>query len=76
MQRMNIAMLCMSKKTTKVLMRILDLATNILLISFAMMFTFIGLSALFLLVVEGDFMNLIGVIAGFALAWICWSVRV
>lgn len=76
MQRMNIAMLCMSKKTTKVLMRILDLATNILLISFAMMFAFIGLSALFLLVVEGDFMNLIGVLAGFVLAWICWSVRV
>ena len=66
----------MSKKTTKVLMRILDLATNMFLISFALIFAFIGLSALFLLVVEGDFMNLIGVLAGFALAWICWSVRV
>ena len=76
MQRMNIAMLCMSKNTMKIFLRVIDLATNGFLMLFAAMFALIGLSALFLLIVEGDFMNLIGVLAGFVLAWICWSVRV
>ena len=69
-------MLCMSKNTTKIFLRVIDLATNGFLMLFAAMFALIGLSALFLLIVEGDFMNLIGVLAGFVLAWICWSVRV
>ena len=38
------------------------------------MFVLIGLSALFLLMVEGDWMNLIGAVAGFALAWFIWEV--
>ena len=69
-------MLCMSKNTTKIFLRVIDLAANGFLMLFAAMFALIGLSALFLLIVEGDFMNLIGVLAGFVLAWICWSVRV
>lgn len=76
MQRMNIAMFCMSKNITKIFLRVVDLATNGFFMLFAAMFALIGLSALFLLIVEGDFMNLIGVLAGFVLAWICWSVRV
>ena len=69
-------MLCMSKNTTKIFLRVIDLATNGFLMLFAAMFALIGLSALFLLIIEGDFMNLIGVLAGFVLAWICWRVRV
>lgn len=76
MQRMNIAMLCMSKNTMKIFLRVINLATNGFLMLFAAMFALMGLSALFLLIVEGDFMNLIGVLAGFVLAWICLSVRV
>lgn len=54
----------------KIFLRILDIAAYCLLWLFGLMFALIGLSALFLLVVEGDWMNLIGVVAGFALAWI------
>ena len=40
------------------------------------LFSLIGLSALFFLMVEGDWMNLIGVVSGFALAWMCWPARI
>lgn len=59
----------------KIFLRILDVAGYCLLVLFGLMFTLIGLSALFLLMVEGDWMNLIGVVAGFALAWMCWSLN-
>lgn len=58
----------------KIFLRILDIAAYCLLWIFGLMFALIGLSALFLLVVEGDLMNLIGVVAGFALAWLMWEV--
>lgn len=58
----------------KLFLRILDVAGYCLLVLFGLMFTLIGLSSLFLLIVEGDFMNLIGVVAGFALAWFIWEV--
>lgn len=58
----------------KTFLRILDVAGYCLLVLFGLMFALIGLSALFLLVVEGDWMNLIGVVAGFALAWLIWEV--
>lgn len=58
----------------KTFLRILDVAGYCLLVLFGLMFALIGLSALFLLIVEGDWMNLIGVVAGFALAWIIWEV--
>lgn len=66
----------MDSKAMRILMRILDLATNMFLISFALIFALIGLVALFLLIVEGDIMNIIGVMGGFVLAWMCWSVRI
>ena len=59
----------------KTFFKILDFATNALLVLFATMFAMLGLAALFLLIVEGDFMNIFG-LAGFVLAWICWEVRV
>ena len=57
----------------KIFLRILDVAGYCLLVLFGLMFALIGLSALFLLIVEGDFMNVFG-LAGFALAWIIWEV--
>lgn len=59
----------------KIFFTILDFATNVLLVLFAIMFALLGLTALFLLVVEGDFMNIFG-LAGFVLAWICWNARI
>lgn len=58
----------------KIFFRILDVAGYCLLVLFGLMSALIGLSALFLLIVEGDWMNLIGVVAGFALAWFIWEV--
>ena len=58
----------------KLFLRILGVAGYCLLVLFGLMFAMIGLSALFLLIVEGDWMNLIGVVAGFAMAWIIWEV--
>ena len=60
----------------KLFLRILDVAGHCLLVLFGLMFALIGLSALFFLMVEGDWMNLIGVVSGFALAWMCWSARI
>lgn len=58
----------------KLFLRVLDIAAYCLLWLFGIMFALIGLSALFLLIVEGDWMNLIGVVVGFALVWIIWEV--
>lgn len=57
----------------KIFLRILDVAGYCLLVLFGLMFALIGLSALFLLIVEGDFMNVFG-LAGFVLAWFIWEV--
>ena len=57
----------------KLFLRILDIAAYCLLWLFGLMFALIGLSALFLLIVEGDFMNVFG-LAGFALAWFIWEI--
>ena len=57
----------------KLFLRILDVAGYCLLVLFGLMFALIGLSALFLLIVEGDFMNVFG-LAGFVMAWIIWEV--
>lgn len=52
----------------KIFLKILDIVTYCMLAVFASIFALIGLSALFLLVVEGDFMNIFG-LAGFGAAW-------
>ena len=57
----------------KTFTKILDIATYCILVVFAIMFALIGVSALFLLIVEGDFMNVFGLI-GFVLAWIIWNM--
>lgn len=57
----------------KIFLRILDVAGYCLLVLFGLMFALIGLSSLFLLIVEGDFMNIYG-LAGFAIAWLIWNI--
>lgn len=59
----------------KIFLKILNVAAYCMLVVFAIMFALLGLAALFLLVVEGDFMNIFG-LAGFVLAWICWNARI
>lgn len=57
----------------KIFLKILDVAVYCMLAVFAVIFALIGFSALFLLIVEGDFMNVFR-LAGFALAWFIWEV--
>lgn len=57
----------------KMFLKILYVAVYCMLAVFAVIFALIGFSALFLLIVEGDFMNVFG-LAGFVLAWIIWEV--
>ena len=57
----------------KIFLRILDVAGYCLLVLFGLVFALIGLSALFLLIVEGDFMNVFG-LTGFVMVWIIWEV--
>ena len=57
----------------KTFLKILDIATYCILVVFAITFALIGVSALFLLIVEGDFMNIYG-LAGFAIAWLIWNI--
>lgn len=58
----------------KTFLKILDIASNCLLCLFAVVFALIGASSLFCLIIEGDLMNLAGVIGGFAMAWLCWNI--
>lgn len=57
----------------KTFLKILDIAIYCILVVFAIMFALIGVSALFFLIVEGDFMNIYG-LAGFAIAWLIWNI--
>ena len=57
----------------KQFLKIMDIATYCILVVFAIMFALIGVSALFLLIVEGDLMNIYG-LAGFAIAWLIWNM--
>lgn len=57
----------------KTFLKILNVAAYCMLVAFAIIFALIGASALFLLVVEGDLMNIYG-LAGFVLAWIIWNI--
>lgn len=62
-------------KIIEILLKVIDIATRAFMVCCAIMFAIIGIAALICLIVEGDFMNIIGVVAGFMLAWICWSVK-
>lgn len=57
----------------KTFLKTLNVATYCMLVVFAIMFALIGVSALFLLIVEGDLMNIYG-LAGFVMVWIIWNI--
>lgn len=65
----------MESKAIKTLSKVLGFASSLLLTLFAGVFAFISLTALFLSIVEGGFVNVVGCIAAAALACINWSVR-
>lgn len=52
----------------KTFLKILDIVAYCMLAVFAAIFALIGFSSLFLLVAEGDFMNIFG-LAGFVVVW-------
>lgn len=62
-------------KFIEVFLKILDMVTSVFMVMCSFMFAFIGLAALVCLFVEGDFMNAIGAVVGFILAWICWNIK-
>ena len=57
----------------KTFLKILNVTAYCMLVVFAIIFALTGASALFLLVVEGDLMNIYG-LAGFVLAWFIWNI--
>lgn len=65
----------MRNKSMQTFLRVLDFSAYVFLALFAVIFVLIGLAESFLLIVEGDIMNIIGMMGGFAFAWICWSAR-
>ena len=54
-------------------MKTLNMASYYLLVVFGIMFALIGILALCILIITGELFNILGVIAGFALAWIIWD---
>jgi len=65
----------MKAMVSKTLARVIGFAGCLLLTLFAGLWGYVSLSALFLSIIEGDLVNVIGcVVAGLA-AWFCWSLR-
>lgn len=65
----------MESKVSKTLLKVLGFASSLLLTSFAGVFAFMSLVALFLSIVEGGFINVVGCISFGAIACINWSIR-
>lgn len=65
----------MESMVSKTFMKVIGFFGSLFLTLFAGIFGFISLSALFMSIIEGDLMNVIGcVMAGLA-AWWCWELR-
>ena len=65
----------MESMVSKTFLKAIGFAGSVLLTVFAGVWGFISLSALFMSIIEGDFMNMIGCIAAGFAAWFCWSLR-
>ena len=65
----------MEIKVAKFADKALRFMSSLLLTLFAGVFAFISLTALFLSIVERDFVSVIGCVAAGFLAWVTWSVR-
>lgn len=60
---------------SKTLMKVIGIAGSILLTLFAGLWGYVSLSALFLSIIEGDLVNMIGCVAAGLAALFCWSLR-
>lgn len=65
----------MDSMTSKTFIKVIGFLGSLLLTLFAGMWGFVSLSALFLSIIEGDLMNMIGCVAAGAAALFCWSLR-
>ena len=60
---------------SKTLMKVIGIAGSILLTLFAGLWGFVSVSALFISIIEGDLVNMIGCVAAGLAALFCWSLR-
>lgn len=65
----------MKAMVSKTLARVIGFAGSLLLTLFAGLWGYVSLSALFLSIIEGDLVNVIGCVAAGLAAWFCWSLR-
>lgn len=56
-------------------MKVIGIAGSILLTLFAGLWGFVSVSALFISIIEGDLVNMIGCVAAGLAALFCWSLR-
>lgn len=65
----------MKSMVSKTLIKVIGFAGSLLLTLFAGMWSLVSLSALFMLIIEHDLMNIIGCVVAGAAALFCWSLR-
>lgn len=65
----------MEKKVSKTFLKVIGIAGSFLLTIYAGLFAMVSLSALFLSVIEKDFISVVACVASAFLSWIFWSVR-
>lgn len=65
----------MTSMVSKTLMKVIGIAGSILLTLFAGLWGFVSVSALFISIIEGDLVNMIGCVAAGLAALFCWSLR-
>lgn len=65
----------MESMVSKTFMKVIGFFGSLFLTLFAGIFGFISLSALFLSIIEGDLINVVGCLAAGFAAWWCWELR-
>ena len=65
----------MESMVSKTFMKVIGFLGSLLLTLFAGMWGFVCVSALFISIIEGGLMNVVGCVAAGAAAWFCWSMR-
>lgn len=64
-----------TSKVNKIADKVVGFFASLLLTLFAGFFGFMSLVALFMSIVDKDFVSVVGAIAAAALAFVCWSLR-
>ena len=62
-------------KTTKMVLKAIEVGRMVMMTAFAAMFGVISLSALICSFSDLNIFNILGTIAGYALARVCWDLR-